>query len=60
MGRAYSTHGEEKSQNESDHHADADVDVGEKIILTWISERKSGVVRTGLIWLGIGTGGGLL
>jgi hypothetical protein len=30
------------------------------IILGWILERKDGVVRTGLIWLRIGTSGGHL
>jgi hypothetical protein len=35
-------------------------DVGGRIILEWILERKDGVVWTGLIWLRIGTSGGLL
>jgi hypothetical protein len=37
-----------------------DLDVGGRIILRWILERKDGVVWTGLIWLRIGTSGGLL
>jgi hypothetical protein len=31
-----------------------------RIILRWILEREDGVVWTGLIWLRIGTSGGLL
>jgi hypothetical protein len=34
--------------------------VGARIILEWILERWDGAVLTGLIWLGIGTSGGLL
>jgi hypothetical protein len=41
------------SQKERDHYEDQDV--GEWIILKWILEKKDGVVRTGLIWLRIGT-----
>jgi hypothetical protein len=34
--------------------------VGGWITLRWILERSDGVVWTGLVWLGIGTGRGLL
>jgi hypothetical protein len=37
-----------------------DLDVGECTILKWILERWDRVVWTGLIWLRIGIGGGLL
>jgi hypothetical protein len=37
-----------------------DLDVGGWTILKWILERKDGMVCTGLIWLRIGTSGGLL
>jgi hypothetical protein len=37
-----------------------DQDIGEWIILRWILERWDGVMRTGLVWLRIGTGGELL
>jgi hypothetical protein len=36
-----------------------DAGENEKIILKWIFRRWDGVVWTGLIWLRIGTGGGL-
>jgi hypothetical protein len=35
-------------------------EVGGRIILGWILERWDGVMLTGLVWLKIGTGGGLL
>jgi hypothetical protein len=35
-------------------------DVGGWIILKWTLEVQDGVIRTGLIWLRIGTSGGLL
>jgi hypothetical protein len=37
-----------------------DQDVGEWTILNWILEREDEMVWTGLIWLRIGTTGGLL
>jgi hypothetical protein len=37
-----------------------DLDVGGWTILKWILESWGGMVRTELIWLRIGTGGGLL
>jgi hypothetical protein len=37
-----------------------DLDVGGKMILRWILEKWDGVVWTELIWLRIGTSGGLL
>jgi hypothetical protein len=37
-----------------------DVHIGGRIILKWILEISDGVVRTGLIWLRIGTGGGVM
>jgi hypothetical protein len=37
-----------------------DQGVGGWIILGWILERWDGVMRTALVWLRIGTGGGLL
>jgi hypothetical protein len=46
------------SRKEGDHQEDPDV--GERIILKWILERKDGEVSTGLVWLMIGTSGGLL
>jgi len=36
------------------------LDIDERIILTWLVNKLGGGVSTGLIWLGIGTGGGLL
>jgi hypothetical protein len=47
-----------ESQKERDHWED--LDVGEKIILKWASERWDGLVWTGLSWLRRGTSGGLL
>jgi hypothetical protein len=41
-----------------DHLADLDVDGS--IILKWIFKEWGGEAWTGLIWLRIGTGGGLL
>jgi len=41
-----------------DHLEDAGVDG--RIILRWIFRKWEGVARTGLIWLRIWTGGGLL
>jgi hypothetical protein len=35
------------------------VDVGGRIILKWILDKKDRVVWTGFIWLRIGTSGGL-
>jgi hypothetical protein len=37
-----------------------DKDLGEGIMLKYISEKRDGVVWTELIWLRIGTSGGLL
>jgi hypothetical protein len=47
-----------ENQKESDHWKYKDV--GGWIILQWIFEGKDGVVWVGLIWLRIGTSGGLL
>jgi hypothetical protein len=47
-----------ESQRERDHKEDQDV--GEWIILGWTLERWNVVMRTGLVWLRIGTGGELL
>jgi hypothetical protein len=41
-----------------DHLGDLGVD--ERIILKWIFKRWDGEAWTGLIWLRVGTGGGLL
>jgi hypothetical protein len=46
------------SQKERDHYEDEDV--GGWIISKCTIERWDGVVWTGLIWLRIGNGGGLL
>jgi hypothetical protein len=46
-----------ESQKERDHQEDQDIDGW--IILKWMLDRL-GVVWTGLIWLRIGTSGGLL
>jgi len=43
---------------ERDHWGDPDADG--RIILRWIFRKREGVVRTGLSWLRIGTGGGHL
>jgi hypothetical protein len=37
-----------------------DLDIRGMVILKWTSEKDDGVLWTGLIWLRIGTGGGLL
>jgi hypothetical protein len=37
-----------------------DLDLDRRVILRWILERYDAVVRTGLIWLTLGTSGGLL
>jgi hypothetical protein len=60
MRRACSTKGgySWKSQKERDHCED--IDVGGWAILKWILESYNGMVWTGLIWLRIGTSGGLL
>jgi hypothetical protein len=47
-----------ESQNERDHWEDKDV--GGWTILKWILGRQDGMVWIGLIWLKIGTSGGLL
>jgi hypothetical protein len=47
-----------EGQKERDHYED--LDISGSIILKWILERQDGVVWTGLIWLSIGTSGGLL
>jgi hypothetical protein len=45
-------------QKETDCYKD--INVRGRIILKWILDRKDGVVRTGFIWLRIGTSGGPL
>jgi hypothetical protein len=65
MGRTCGTYGERKGAyralvgkpEEGDHFEDPGVDG--RIILKWIFERGVGA-QTGLIWLRIGTSGGLL
>jgi hypothetical protein len=47
-----------ESLKERDHWEDQDI--GGWIILEWLLKRYDGVVWTGLIWLRIGTSGGLL
>jgi hypothetical protein len=47
-----------ESQRERDYWEDQDV--GGWIILGWILEKWDGVMKTGLVWLRIGTGGELL
>jgi hypothetical protein len=47
-----------ESQKEGDHWEDQDV--GGWTILKWFLERQDGIVWIGLIWLRIGTSGGLL
>jgi hypothetical protein len=47
-----------ESQKERDHWEDQDV--GGWTILKWILERQDEIVWSGLIWLRIGTSGGLL
>jgi hypothetical protein len=46
-------------ESEGRDHSE-DQDVGGWIILKWILERQDGMVWTGLIWLRMGTCGGLL
>jgi hypothetical protein len=43
---------------EGDHSEDPGID--KRIILRWICRKWDGGVWTGLMWLRIGTGGGLL
>jgi hypothetical protein len=45
-------------QKERDHYEG--INIGGSTVLKWILERQDGVVWTGLIWLRIGTSGGLL
>jgi hypothetical protein len=47
-----------ESQKERDKYED--LDIGGCIILKWILERHDRVIWAGLIWLRIGTSGGLL
>jgi hypothetical protein len=47
-----------ESQKVRDHWED--LDVGGWTILKWFLERSDGMVLIGLIWLRIGTNGGLL
>jgi hypothetical protein len=47
-----------KPEGKRDHWEDQDV--GGWTILKWILERQNGMVWIGLIWLRIGTSGGLL
>jgi hypothetical protein len=47
-----------ESQTEGDHSED--LDACERITFRLILEKQDGVVRTGVIWLRIGTSGGLL
>jgi hypothetical protein len=54
----YSKRAHWESQKERDHQEDQDVGVW--TILKYILERLDGRVLTGLIWLRIGTDGGLL
>jgi hypothetical protein len=66
MGRACSKNGVRRnavgfwweSQKQRDYLEDPEV--GVFITVTWILEREDAVVWTGLIWLRIGTIGGLL
>jgi len=64
MGGACSSYGERRgvyrwgNLRERDHLEDTGVD--EKIIFEWIFRKWDVGVWTGLIWLTIGTGGGLL
>jgi hypothetical protein len=44
-----------ESQNERGHYEDQEV--GGRIILKWILERKNGIIWTGMIWLRIWTSG---
>jgi hypothetical protein len=57
MGWACSTNGKKKKTYRI---LEEDQDVGVWIILKRITERQDEVVRTRLIWLRIGTSGGLL
>jgi hypothetical protein len=47
-----------KPEGERDHKED--FHVGGRVILRWILEKYDGVVWAGLMWLSIGTSGGLL
>jgi hypothetical protein len=64
MGRGCSTNGAKRNaywwenQKETDNWEGQDI--GGWITLKWILEREDGLAWTGLIWLRIGTTGGLL
>jgi len=67
MGGACSTCGRQErfiqslggqTLEERDHMQDLGVDG--RIVLKWMVKKSEGETRTGLIWLRIGTGGGLL
>jgi hypothetical protein len=66
MGRACSTHGEKRNEyrilveSQKERVCWEDLNIGGRIILQQILEGLDQVVWAGLIWLRMGTNGGLL
>jgi hypothetical protein len=65
LGRAYSTYGENRNAcrisvgKPKGNRPKENLDIGDRVILKSISERQVVMIWTGLIWLRIGTSGGL-
>jgi hypothetical protein len=46
-------------ESQKEIHQQEDSDVGRRIIIKLILEKEDGVICTGLLWVGVGTSGGL-